>query len=233
MAGLLVSVRSAAEALIALDGGASIIDVKEPSRGSLGRADEATIAEVVRAVAGRRPVSAALGELLDDPPPPTVSGLAYAKWGLAGCGAKADWSAQLAAASTRLRERHPICQPVAVAYADASRADAPPPAAVVDVARRLMLGIILFDTHAKDGRGLLDWMPLATILRLLEVARAGGLKVALAGSLGAKDVATLREASPDWFAVRGAACHRGHREGCLDGGAVQRLVRLVERGSRS
>ena len=41
--GLLVSVRSAAEALSALAGGADVIDVKEPNRGSLGAADDETI----------------------------------------------------------------------------------------------------------------------------------------------------------------------------------------------
>ena len=50
---LLVSVRSAAEALTALEGGAALIDVKEPAHGSLGRADLQVIGEVVRAV-GRR-----------------------------------------------------------------------------------------------------------------------------------------------------------------------------------
>ena len=65
MAGLLVSVRSVAEAEIALAGGAAIIDVKEPSRGALGRADDTIIADIVRSVAGRAPVSAALGELID------------------------------------------------------------------------------------------------------------------------------------------------------------------------
>src|SRR3954452_14348343 len=63
--GLLVSVRSAAEALSALAGGADVIDVKEPDRGSLGAADEETISAIVRAVDGRAPVSAALGELVD------------------------------------------------------------------------------------------------------------------------------------------------------------------------
>ena len=38
MSGLLVSVRNVEEALAALEGGASLIDVKEPSRGPLGRA---------------------------------------------------------------------------------------------------------------------------------------------------------------------------------------------------
>ena len=43
MAELLVSVRSLGEAQAALVAGAAVIDVKEPLRGSLGRADDATI----------------------------------------------------------------------------------------------------------------------------------------------------------------------------------------------
>ncbi len=65
--GLLVSVRDAAEAAASLAGGADLIDVKEPARGPLGRADAATIAAVVQAVGGRVPVSAALGELRECP----------------------------------------------------------------------------------------------------------------------------------------------------------------------
>ncbi len=83
MTQLLVSVRSAAEAEAALAGGAHVIDVKEPSRGSLGRADDATIDEVVRVVAGRRPVSAALGELHDFGEwPECLPQLQFVKWGL-------------------------------------------------------------------------------------------------------------------------------------------------------
>ena len=55
MAKLLVSVRNAAEAEIALEAGADLIDVKEPKRGSPGAADVATIESVVQAVAGRVP----------------------------------------------------------------------------------------------------------------------------------------------------------------------------------
>ena len=64
MTGLLVSVRSAAEARIALEAGADLIDVKEPRRGALGAADPAVWKDVCRAVAGRVPVSVALGELV-------------------------------------------------------------------------------------------------------------------------------------------------------------------------
>jgi uncharacterized protein (UPF0264 family) len=91
---LLVSVRNAEEAVQAADSGADIIDVKEPEFGSLGFAGAATIREVVDAVAGRIPVSAALGECLDwttehrDRRAPRFEGmeqsLAFVKLGLAG-----------------------------------------------------------------------------------------------------------------------------------------------------
>ncbi|MES1213307.1 MAG: (5-formylfuran-3-yl)methyl phosphate synthase, partial [Singulisphaera sp.] len=48
--GLLVSVRDANEARDALLGGADLIDLKEPTRGSLGRVDSAMIGEVVAQV---------------------------------------------------------------------------------------------------------------------------------------------------------------------------------------
>ncbi len=56
MTGLLVSVRDAEEAADAVAAGADLIDVKEPRGGSLGATSPAVMAEVVRSVAGRRPV---------------------------------------------------------------------------------------------------------------------------------------------------------------------------------
>src|SRR4051794_32096425 len=96
--GLLVSVRSAAEAEIALTGGADVVDIKEPTRGPLGAADADVIASIADAVAGRAPITAAAGELLDWPviaTAPFIAAIAlnieYAKFGLAGCNSAADW----------------------------------------------------------------------------------------------------------------------------------------------
>ena len=63
MTGLLVSVRSAAEARAALLGGADLIDVKEPLRGSLGAADADRLREISEVVSGQLTLSAAWGEL--------------------------------------------------------------------------------------------------------------------------------------------------------------------------
>lgn len=67
---LLVSVRDRDEARSAIQGGADIIDVKEPQRGSLGMADPdaiASVLDVVQAEAPGTPVSVALGELVQWP----------------------------------------------------------------------------------------------------------------------------------------------------------------------
>jgi len=222
--GLLVSVRSVEEAEAALAGGADLIDVKEPSRGSLGRADDETIAAVVRVIGGRRPVSAALGELRDNPAPCFVAGLAYVKWGLAGLAyAPASDFAAFAAQPAN----NPRCRCVLVAYADWPRASAPRPEEVCELALRLGAAGLLVDTYQKDGRTLLDWLTVEEIERLCRGCRRNGLKIALAGSLGREEIARLRTFKPDWFAVRGSACKDGSRGGSIEAENVRRLIELL------
>ena len=68
--GLLVSVRTADEVAAALDGGADLIDVKEPAKGPLAPAEAEVVAAVIDAVDGKVPVSAGkycrLGECRKD-----------------------------------------------------------------------------------------------------------------------------------------------------------------------
>jgi uncharacterized protein (UPF0264 family) len=225
--GLLVSVRSVEEAEAALAGGADLIDVKEPARGSLGRADAATIAAIVGQVARRRPVSAALGELIETPSPPDCEQLAFAKWGLAGCGRRPGWRAELRIVGDLLRHKAPTCALVAVAYADWQQAQAPPPHEVAEFASANPCGAFLLDTWRKDGRTLLDWLPPAEVAALSQTCRQAGVRVALAGSLGPQEMLALRAATPDWFAVRGAVCQGGRREATINPDAVRRLVDFV------
>jgi uncharacterized protein (UPF0264 family) len=225
MTQLLVSVRSAWEAEAALRGGAALIDVKEPRRGSLGRARDDAIAEVVRVVAGRRPVSAALGELADTPGLPVEPRLAYVKWGLAGSGE--DWRSSLHRVMRRLAEHRPSCHAVAVAYADGWRARAPAPEEVCSFAVEYRTGAFLLDTWKKDGSTLLDWLPRGEVERLCARCHSAGVPMALAGSLGPDEMRTLLPLCPDWFAVRGAVCRGRRREATIDEGAVRQLVEAI------
>jgi uncharacterized protein (UPF0264 family) len=227
MAGLLVSVRSAVEAEAALAGGAHLIDVKEPARGSLGRPDETTVAAVVQAVGDRRPVSAGLGELRSTPMPLTVEGLAFGKWGLSELAEAGEWQEELSRAAAALNRVAPRCSAVAVAYADWQHARSPRPAEVADFACAHHWSAFLLDTWTKDGRTLLDFITERETLDLCRRCRRAGVRVALAGALDAVGIAALRRAEPDWFAVRTAACRDGRRQQpiCVD--RVRQLARLI------
>jgi (5-formylfuran-3-yl)methyl phosphate synthase len=229
MAGLLVSVRSVCEARAALLGGAAIIDVKEPSRGSLGRADDQMIASIIHSVSGRRPVSAALGELLETQCSAlsTQHYLQYAKFGLAGCGRIPSWRKQLEKSIGQLRRALPWCQFVSVAYADWRRATSPHVEEVCAFACEHQAGPFLLDTWSKDGSTLLDWLSPAAVSRLAAQCKKAGVRVALAGSLGPKQFPLLYAAEPDWFAVRGAACRAGQRGNQISSRRVKQLADLL------
>jgi uncharacterized protein (UPF0264 family) len=236
VAELLVSVRNAQEAVDALAGGAALIDVKEPARGPLGYADREVIEAVIAAVAGRRAVSAACGELAEhftDLP----SGLAYIKRGLAGCAAIQDWQARLLVASrvpgaSRQRPEARTSpsappEPVAVAYADCQLANAPHPDDVLSFACEQRWTSFLLDTYTKDGRTLLDCMTLREIVALCRRCRSHGVRVALAGSLRADEIRLLIPVEPHWFAVRSAACLDGRRDQPICQERVRALVRVA------
>ncbi len=232
---LLVSVRSADEAEAALEGGAHVIDVKEPLRGSLGRADDSTIAAVLARVAGQRRVSAALGELANpvEAVPYPGRGLAFVKWGLFGMG-ECDWQGALARAMRQMAQADPACQVVTVAYADWQWAGAPGVEEVATFARGRPGSALLVDTFQKAPQPqtgvsptLLDLMTLRQAVRLCGLCREAGVRVALAGSLQARQIEELKAARPDWFALRGAVCDGGRREAAVSARKVRELVELL------
>jgi uncharacterized protein (UPF0264 family) len=239
---LLVSVRSAEEAEATVANGADLIDVKEPSRGSLGRADDTVLAAVIRSVAGRRPVSTALGELRDGRVNRARSAseeeafilacaagsdtpLAFVKWGLAGCHPHHDWRGDLEMLTAEMSRNGPMVVPVA--YADWELAQAPPIWEVVDFAGRRPGGVLLIDTSDKTvGRTLLDWLPRKELAALCQRCRSLSLRIAIAGSLGFAEISQLADLQPDWFAVRGAVCTAG-RSSPISAAKVYRLARLL------
>ncbi len=231
MTRLLVSVRSATEAEAALGGGAALIDVKEPAHGSLGRASDDVIADVVRVVAGQRPISAALGEWADalfNPLPPSGLPLTFVKWGLAGSQAmKGAWRPELAITMKQVDEQLPNCRAVTVSYADWRRAGAPRPQEVCSFAIKHAAGAFLIDTWQKDGTTLLDWLSLQEIQQLQERCRIANVPVALAGSLGLEEIHTLLPLRPDWIAVRGAVCLGQKRSAAVAEEKVRQLAELV------
>lgn len=225
MSRLVISVRSADEVESALRGGADLLDVKEPSRGSLGRADVGVIYEVVQRVNGRVPVSAALGEWRERDIQAEAEiltfGLKFVKWGFSG------YPEQLPREISAYRALLPEnTEMVWVSYGDWKRAGSPPPQTILEAAD-YPSSTILFDTFVKDGSTLLEHLPLHELHDLAARIRHQGSHAVFAGSLTVESIAALSNSRPTWFAVRGAACGAGNREGRIDEERVRYLKRVV------
>lgn len=217
MPGLLVSVRSVDEALRALEGGADLIDIKEPAHGALGRANNTTISAIVSAIDGRAPVSAALGEWRDFVPGSEPPGVTMVKWGPIGLD-------QASAMTFGWTNTGP--QRVLVAYADGRTPDVMPLDSLLEVALSIRPTAFLIDTCRKDGSTLLDHQSIDVLIQIRTALASKEVPLALAGSLGPTQIELLRVVRPAWFAVRGAACEGG-REGTVCTDRVRRLKELV------
>ena len=207
--GLLVSVRSDAEAQSAILGGADWIDLKEPLDGTLSPVSP-TIANVIsKNVGGRRPLSAALGELIDWPNATSqgilaVPNIYYVKLGLAGMIDIDEWKTrwkvveeQAADAGKRL---------VAVAYADWQRARAPSPTEVLALAEESQAKVMLIDTYNKRFPGTLEQLGAAELRNFATAAKRKQIAVIVAGKIGQREIRDLPLEDFNLVAVRGAVC---------------------------
>ena len=218
---LLVSVRSSAEATTAIAGGADILDVKEPERGSLGMADVGTIREIAQSLRETGvdvPLSVALGELsdwtnaTDDITLPQE--VAFAKLGLSGMRDRHDWRGDWRRVRERINQSRGVpLRWVAVAYADVEIARAPLIDDVATAAIETGCAGLLIDTFAKTGRSLRDWVTASQLRQVSEQCHGSGLFLAIAGSLQLHDLRAFRGVNADIIAIRSAACENHDRKG--------------------
>src|SRR5205085_10571757 len=196
MTGLLVSVRNAAEAQIALAGGADVIDIKEPRRGALGPADPKVWDEIRAAIGQRVTSSVALGELLRDPVEslaPQTTGFRFAKIGLAGCHRSRGWIARWISAIGKL----PLTtHPVPVAYADWPRADAPSPSVALWLAEQSPARLLLVDTWDKSSGSLLDGLSWQSLREIARHTAEAGVRLVVAGSLDQQAIMKVQKLTP-------------------------------------
>lgn len=233
---LLVSVRSANEARAALAGGCDLLDVKEPSRGSLGAADEkeiAAVCELTQAAQRPVPISLALGELDEWSAERSAlrmpDAVLFVKLGLSCCRGRTDWPDRWR--ELRLRFDHAAGRPlnwVAVLYADEA-AEGPDSEALIDLAVTTGCRGLLVDTFHKDGRRLFDHVGPERLAAWRESASAAGLLFAVAGSLRAADLSRLVSVRPDVVAVRGAVCRGEERVAEVKVEAVGRFRLAIDR----
>lgn len=228
MTQMLASVTSVDEALIALELGADIIDLKNPSAGALGALPFATQRDIVAAIAGRCTISATIGDMPNDPKllqekinSTASTGVDIVKVGIARsqypCGSWQGMGYQPVA--TRL---------VAVLFAD----DGFDLSWTENFAAQGFFGVML-DTDNKSAGGLRQHCDEALLRSFVAKARAHGLHCGLAGSLRADDIEPLLTFSLDYLGFRGALCRHQSRVASLDRDAFNSIRARIPRSAQS
>ena len=227
MTAFLASVANPAEAALALDCGADIIDCTDPARGALGAPTPDVVADIARKVAGRRPVSAAAG--LPDLDAVQL-GAAVAAMRAAGAGAIKVGLTSAKASREKIAALAPMTREadlVAVFFADRE----PQFELVSELAAAGFAGAML-DTVDKTHGRFLETLEAADAARFIEACRSAGLVSGVAGSLEAPDVPRLVALDPDFLGFRSALCGAGDRKNSLDRDAVCTIRTLIDAGSQ-
>jgi dihydroneopterin aldolase len=220
---MLASVTGPAEADLVIAGGADIVDLKPSGRG----APAAVIRRTVAAVAGRRSVSVALGNLPMQPQPVHDAVADLAETGVdtirLGCLPGGDLPARIRAAAAFAGK----VKLMAVLFADHA-----PDLALLPLLAELGFAGAMLDTANKADGHLLAHMDVPQLRHFVLTCRAQGLVCGLAGALEAPDVPRLLVLEPGWLGFRGALCGGNGRAAAIDPAAVREIRALIPPESR-
>ena len=219
----LASVTSADEAVAALNSGADLIDAKDPATGALGALPRETLRAIIAAVAGRRPVSATIGDLPADAELMCAAAEATASTGVdivkAGFFGDGDPRAALAALGQANLKGARL---VAVLMADRN-----PDFSLLPALATAGFAGVMLDTADKSGGALPDVLSEARLVEFLRAAHSNGLAAGLAGSLRRQHIAALVNLKPGILGFRGALCGTG-RASALDAALVKAVRDAID-----
>jgi uncharacterized protein (UPF0264 family) len=220
---MLASVQSVEEALIALECGADIIDLKNPHEGALGALPLPTIREIVQAIDHRRPVSATIGDmpmqgdlLVEAVRKTAATGVDIVKVGFfGGVGHEGCVHALAPLADQGVHI-------VAVLFADLN-----PEFGLLPALAHAGFHGAMLDTSSKHERSLGGCLDEESLRLFVGISRALGLLTGLAGSLALGDILKLAEIGPDYLGFRGALCCGSDRKSAIDRDRIIRVAKLL------
>lgn len=227
MTGMLASVNSVAEALLVLSLEVDIIDLKQPALGALGALEWLDVKQIVAAIAGRRPVSATIGDL---PMQPEVifnavqlmakTGVDYIKIGFFPGD---DWLGTLKKLSELTSQKQAL---IAVLFADTQ-----PDLTIMATLKASGFVGVMLDTMDKQQGSLTQVMSAEQLAQFVSQAKDLQLLCGLAGSLRLKDLPELIAYHPDYLGFRGALCQEHNRVGQLNQMAVRTIKQAMQAAS--
>lgn len=222
MTKILISVTSVDEAELALDHGADIIDLKDPSQGALGALPLDTISKIVAFVHEKNsthgiPVSATIGDLPMDPELLASRILALSKTDvdIIKIGFFQQVGDQAVDYQQCLKSLIPLINTgiklVAVLFVEFEY----PQYLISAIGSAGFIGV-MFDTALKTGATYQDYYSLHQMKKIAAHAHANDLLFGLAGSLNLQHVACVKEIAADYIGFRGGVCDNFMRQSSLD-----------------
>jgi len=237
---LLISPKNEKEAMEAIEGGADIIDVKNPEEGPLGANFPWIIRRIKHVTPANIEVSCTIGEAPNIPGSMALAslgaattGVDYIKTGLYGLKTLKEATYLMQNVIKAAKEYNPSVKMVVSGYADATRVGTVDPLLVPIIAHEAQADIAMLDTAIKDGKNLFTFITKPKLQRFVEATHGYGLRAALAGSLQKEDLSEVYALGADVAGVRGAACTLDDRvNGQITRDKVQELVEIVKRAEK-
>ena len=230
---LLVSPINLEEALTAMNGGADIIDVKNPKEGSLGANFPWVIKSVSDAVNSKVPISATIGDFNYKPGTASlaalgaaVSGADFIKVGLFDIQTK-EQALEMAQRVVKSVKNYDSSKKVVISgYADYKRINSIPVSELPPICKEAGADVVMMDTGVKDGRSTFEFMTNEELSDFTDAAREHGLLSAIAGSINFGDIDALNQIDPDIIGIRGCVCG-GDRNSVIQQKLVEDLKAIL------
>jgi uncharacterized protein (UPF0264 family) len=224
MTGLLASVRNREEAILAMEAGVDILDLKNPDQGALGALPTQIIRQIVGMFGGNVTISATIGDI-----PMRADRIVFAIEHTASLGV------DIVKAGFFGSDGHTACiqalQPLAragIRIVAVLFADQPPDLSLLPEMKAAGFYGVMLDTADKGGKGLVGCLAEEKLRGFLQSARALNLKTGLAGSLKLADIPALVSLQPSYLGFRGALCERQLRSEKLLKSHVQEAQKLLQ-----
>ncbi|MFQ5800685.1 MAG: (5-formylfuran-3-yl)methyl phosphate synthase [Candidatus Hydrothermarchaeales archaeon] len=224
---ILISIKDAQEAEAVVGaGGVDIIDVKNPSEGTLGANHPWVIEEVQELISSGTEIAASIGDLDFKP-----GGASLAAYGVASLGVDYVTASMFRVkpeevgimASKLLRTLEDFETGLIIAgYADYKRCGSADPFEFLPSIEGTEY--VMLDTAIKDGRNILNFVTVEELVEFKEKAHDMGLKLIIAGSIRYSQLEAVKEIAPDVLGFRGIVCEDGR----VKKGLVERLVRELK-----
>jgi len=231
---IMVSVTNPEEAQDALNGGADIIDVKNPVEGALG-ANLPWITRSIRKTVGESvEVSVTLGDMPYLPGTASLAALGaallrvnYVKIGMLGPKNKEQAFHISNSLVTTFQEFKVNAKIIIAGYADYQFQDCISPLLLPKVAAESGAWGVLVDVKEKNGKGLFNYLSFEDLKTIVDKSHELGLTVALAGSLGKDDVQNMRILGADIMGVRRGVSFSNEGDLTIDRKKVEDIVKAV------